>query len=47
MNRFAICYIYTPGRGKLVPCDIIKETLQLAKMAYKDPDYTVAIAIVH
>ena len=45
---FRVIY-YTPGRGKIVPLNIIylnKETSQLAGKCYKDSDYTLVIAIV-
>jgi len=39
--------IITPGRGKIVLCNVIKQiTSQLAGKGYKDSDYTFVIAIM-
>ena len=31
---------YTPGRGKIVPCNVIKGTSQFTGKAYENYDYT-------
>ena len=39
---------YTPGRGKIVPCNVNNnQTSQLARKAYEDSDYTTMIAVMH
>ena len=43
MNYCTLCN-YTPGRGKIVPRNIMFEYLGFA---YRDSDYTAMIAIKH
>ena len=38
---------YTPGRGKIVPRNIIYIMFEYLGLAYRDSDYTAVIAMMH